>query len=194
MRVKRYRAFIATFLTLIPSLMPYLGTIFCIMCIYSTLGVQIFGGMVNAGNALLEGTDLAENDYFLFNFNDFPNAMVTTFNLVVMGNWQAWMQTYWALTKTSWSLVYFVSFYLITVMLILNLIIAFVLEAFFSELELEESEAPEAGKEISRKVRRHYTGHKSRSQRVDILLHRILSSELDKSEACEAQAVTEAEA
>lgn len=39
--VKRYRAFISTFLTLIPSLMPYLGTIFCVLCIYCSLGVQV---------------------------------------------------------------------------------------------------------------------------------------------------------
>ncbi|XP_074302314.1 two pore calcium channel protein 1B-like isoform X2 [Silene latifolia] len=178
MRVKRYRAFVATFLTLLPSLMPYLGTIFCVMCIYSSLGVQLFGGIVNAGNPLLEGNDLAENDYFLFNFNDYPNAMVTTFNLLVTGNWQAWMQGYKDLTGTSWSLVYFISFYLITVMLILNLIIAFVLEAFFSELEIEELEC-----EAQATRTRRYTGPKTSSQRVDQLLHRILSSELEKSEA-----------
>ncbi|XP_021899922.1 two pore calcium channel protein 1 [Carica papaya] len=61
--VKRYRAFISTFLTLIPSLMPYLGTIFCVLCIYCSLGVQVFGGIVNAGNPKLEGTDLADNEY-----------------------------------------------------------------------------------------------------------------------------------
>ena len=76
-------------------------------------------------------------------------------------------------------------------MLILNLIIAFVLEAFFSELELEESEEEadeEKEKTKTDRRRRRYTGHKSRSQRVDILLHRILSSELDKSEDCEEAA------
>ena len=26
------------------------------------------------------------------NFNDYPNGMVTLFNLLVMGNWQAWME------------------------------------------------------------------------------------------------------
>ncbi|KAL9243813.1 hypothetical protein vseg_017655 [Gypsophila vaccaria] len=180
MRVKQYRAFVATFLTLLPSLMPYLGTIFCVMCIYSSLGVQLFGGIVNAGNPLVEGTDLAESDYLLFNFNDYPNAMVTTFNLLVMGNWQSWMQSYRDLTRTPWTLVYFISFYLITVMLILNLIIAFVLEAFFSELEIEESEECE---QQGRRTRR-YAGPKTTSQRVDQLLHRILSSELAKSQAC----------
>ncbi|KDO51575.1 hypothetical protein CISIN_1g0045481mg, partial [Citrus sinensis] len=92
MHVQQYRGFVATFLTLIPSLMPYLGTIFCVQCIYCSLGVQIFGGIVNAGNAKLEETDLADDDYLLFNFNDYPNGMVTLFNLLVMGNWQVWMQ------------------------------------------------------------------------------------------------------
>ncbi|KAK3006727.1 hypothetical protein RJ639_017180, partial [Escallonia herrerae] len=139
MHVQRYRAFVATFLTLIPSLMPYLGTIFCVLCIYCSLGVQIFGGIVNAGNPSLDATDLADDDYLLFNFNDYPNGMVTLFNLLVMGNWQVWMQSYKELT-TAWSYVYFVSFYLITIMLLLNLVVAFVLEAFFAEMDLESSE------------------------------------------------------
>ncbi|XP_017971414.1 PREDICTED: two pore calcium channel protein 1 isoform X2 [Theobroma cacao] len=63
MHVRSYRAFVATFLTLIPSLMPYLGTIFCVLCIYCSLGIQIFGGIVNAGNSNLDGTDLSDDEY-----------------------------------------------------------------------------------------------------------------------------------
>ncbi|XP_027156159.1 two pore calcium channel protein 1-like [Coffea eugenioides] len=184
MNVPQYRAFVATFLTLIPSLMPYLGTIFCVMCIYCSIGVQVFGGIVNAGNPKLESTDLADNDYLLFNFNDYPNGMVTLFNLLVMGNWQVWMQSYRDLTGTSWAYTYFVSFYLITVLLLLNLVVAFVLEAFFAEMELETSEKCEdtETQEGSRKERRRNIGMKSRSQRVDMLLHHMLSAELDKTQ------------
>ncbi|KAK8605735.1 hypothetical protein V6N13_102508 [Hibiscus sabdariffa] len=139
MHVRSYRAFVATFLTLIPSLMPYLGTILCILCIYCSIGVQVFGGIVNAGNPNLDATELTDDDYLLFNFNDYPNGMVTLFNLLVMGNWQIWMQSYKELTGTSWTLVYFISFYLVTVLLLLNLVVAFVLEAFFAEMDLEAS-------------------------------------------------------
>lgn len=38
--------------------------------------------------------------YLLFNFNDYPNGMVTLFNLLVMGNWQVWMQVYFFHKKT----------------------------------------------------------------------------------------------
>ncbi|XP_011086365.1 two pore calcium channel protein 1A [Sesamum indicum] len=188
MHVQQYRAFVATFLTLIPSLMPYLGTIFCVMCIYCSLGVQIFGGIVNAGNPNLTGTDLSDDDYLLFNFNDYPNGMVTLFNLLVMGNWQVWMQSYKELTGTSWSYAYFISFYLITVLLLLNLVVAFVLEAFFAEMDLESSEKCEDGevKEEKGKERRRNIGTKSRNQRVDILLHHMLSAELNKTECSTA--------
>lgn len=180
MHVQRYRAFIATFITLIPSLMPYLGTIFCVLCIYCSLGVQIFGGIVNAGNASLEETELADDDYLLFNFNDYPNGMVTLFNLLVMGNWHIWMQSYKELTGSWWTVAYFVSFYLITVLLLLNLIVAFVLEAFFAEMDLELSETcTEQNKEVNGgKDHRRSVGTKTRSQRVDILLHHMLSAEL----------------
>ncbi|KAL8151078.1 hypothetical protein V2J09_020886 [Rumex salicifolius] len=179
MHVRRYRAFVATFLTLLPSLMPYLGTIFCVMCIYSSLGVQIFGGMVNV---MMKDTEMTDDDYLLFNLNDYPNSMVTLFNLVVMGNWHVWMESYWDLTGTAWTLIYFISFYLITVLLILNLIVAFVLEAFFAEMELEESPNCEGEKEEGKQSRRPRGYSKSRSQRVDILLHHMLSSELQESQ------------
>ncbi|XP_050101978.1 two pore calcium channel protein 1-like isoform X2 [Malus sylvestris] len=180
MYVQRYRAFVATFLTLIPSLMPYLGTIFCVMCIYCTLGVQVFGGIVNDGNALLEGSELYENDYLLFNFNDYPNGMVTLFNLLVMGNWHLWMEGYQEITGTWWSIVYFVSFYLVTVVLLLNLVMAFVLEAFFAEMDLELSEKFEEGE--GAKDRRRSLGSKTQSQRIDVLLHHMLSSELTQTQ------------
>ncbi|XP_010924554.2 two pore calcium channel protein 1 isoform X4 [Elaeis guineensis] len=186
LHIRRYRAFVATFLTLIPSLMPYLGTIFCVLCIYCSLGVQLFGGIVNFGNPNLEATDLFADDYVLFNFNDYPNGMVTLFNLLVMGNWQVWMQSYRDLTGTSWTLVYFISFYLITVLLLLNLVVAFVLEAFFAEMELETTSGSEEDKDASRKDRRRRVGVKTRSRTVDILLHHMLSTELSQTQSCKA--------
>ncbi|XP_010556839.1 PREDICTED: two pore calcium channel protein 1-like [Tarenaya hassleriana] len=188
MYVQRYRAFIATFITLVPSLMPYLGTIFCILCVYCSIGLQIFGGIVNAGNKQVATTDMAENDYLLFNFNDYPNGMVTLFNLLVMGNWQAWMESYRQLTGTWWSITYFISFYIITVLLLLNLVVAFVLEAFFAELDLEEAEKCQGNTEESeeRGQRRRYSGTKSRSQRVDALLHHMLGEELNQTQCSAA--------
>ncbi|GJT14190.1 hypothetical protein Tco_0861232 [Tanacetum coccineum] len=73
--------------------------------------MQVFGGLVNAGNSDLPSTDLADNNYLLFNLNDYPNGMVTLFNLLVMGSWQVWMK-----------------------------IVAFVLQAFFAQMDLKSFE------------------------------------------------------
>ncbi|CAH2071765.1 unnamed protein product [Thlaspi arvense] len=189
MHVQRYRAFIATFITLIPSLMPYLGTIFCVLCIYCSIGVQVFGGLVNAGNKQLFKTELAEEDYLLFNFNDYPNGMVTLFNLLVMGNWQVWMESYKDLTGTWWSITYFVSFYIITVLLLLNLIVAFVLEAFFTELDLEEEEKCQGQDSQERRNRRRSAG--SRAQ--GFCFSQFMASASSKTEAETAEIASTAE-
>nr|GMD36826.1 two pore calcium channel protein 1B [Ipomoea batatas] len=178
LQVRSYRAFVATFLTLVPSLMPYLGTVFCILCIYCSLGLQvypeslsslqIFGGLVNSGNSKLKETDLADSDI----------------NVVrIAANLQFVFQSYIDLTGTWWTCIYFISFYVISVLWLLNLIIAFVLEAFQVEMELETAAMSEDGEEREEtgKRRPRTVGAKTRSQRVDALLHHMLSSELTES-------------
>ncbi|AQK97314.1 Two pore calcium channel protein 1 [Zea mays] len=121
--------------------------------------------------------------YLLFNFNDYPSGMVTLFNLLVMGNWQVWMESYAHLTGSSWSLVYFISFYLISVLLLLNLIVAFVLEAFFAEMELEKAgEADTQDSTPQGRNKRRSMRVRTKGTMVDILLHHMLSNELDGSQ------------
>ncbi|WVZ69278.1 hypothetical protein U9M48_018091 [Paspalum notatum var. saurae] len=151
----------------------------CCNILYS----HIFGGIVYEGNPKLEETDLFGNDYLLFNFNDYPSGMVTLFNLLVMGNWQVWMESYMHLTGSSWSLIYFVSFYLISVLLLLNLIVAFVLEAFFAEMELEKAgEADMQDSSPEGRNKRRSMRVRTKGTMVDILLHHMLSNELDGSQ------------
>ncbi|RZC47818.1 hypothetical protein C5167_040764 [Papaver somniferum] len=116
--------------------------------------------------------------YLLFNFNDYPNGMVTLFNLLVMGFWEVLMQGYKELTGTSWSLVYFISFYVITVLLLLNLVVAFVLEVFFSEIGNKEFQySDDSSRGSSRKMQ-------TRKAKVDALLHRILEPQIKSPEFC----------
>lgn len=182
LHVKRYRVIISTFLKLIPRLMPYLAMIFCLMCLYCSLGVQLFGGLVNDYNEILETTDMYENDYLVHNFNDYPTGMVTLFELLVMGNWQIWLESYVTLTGTWWTSLYFISFYAFAILFLLNLVIAFVLEAFFAEMELSSSsvdlksgQTAGAGgqKEILERARQ------ARNENVESLLNHMLGAQLE---------------
>ncbi|MCO5597029.1 hypothetical protein L7F22_051102 [Adiantum nelumboides] len=186
LHVKRYRVIISTFLKLIPRLTPYLGMIFCLMCIYCSIGVQLYGGLVNDYNETLETTDMYENDYLVHNFNDFPTGMVTLFELLVMGNWQIWLESYVTLTGTWWTSVYFLSFYVFAILFLLNLVIAFVLEAFFAEMELSDSSVDMGGSHVSELGRQKDLLEKARQARhenVESLLNHMLGAQLeDKSD------------
>ncbi|KHN36639.1 Two pore calcium channel protein 1 [Glycine soja] len=146
----------------------------------SEMLVVIFGGIVNAGNPELELTALAENEYplIIYKIVSFKPVMVgfgqhpgVNLNLGIyiasemepfLGNDPA-----------------FPAFQ----------IIAFVLEAFFAEMELESSETCEGnGKEVEGdKYRKRSIGTKTRSQRVDALLHHMLSAELCQNEPSSTQ-------
>lgn len=181
LHVKRYRVIISTFLKLIPRLTPYLGMIFCLMCLYCSIGVQLFGGLVSNYNETLESTDLYENDYLVHNFNDYPTGMVTLFELLVMGNWQIWLESYVTLTGTWWTSVYFLSFFVFAILFLLNLVIAFVLEAFFAEMELSNSSVDlgDSHVELGRQKDLIEKARQARNENVESLLNHMLGSQLD---------------
>lgn len=189
MLVERFRVKLTTFLNLIPNLLPYLGINFFLMCIYCTIGIQTFGGLVYEGNPKLVGTGMEESDYFVHNFNDYPTGMVTLFNLLVMGDWQIWLETYGVLTSQWWAVMYFMSFYVIAVLFLLNLIVAFVLEAFFAEIDISEERkqldtedhTDEASAPKSERAR--LRAKRGEDNRVQNLLGHMLSAEMEKSKS-----------
>ncbi|KAG5597130.1 hypothetical protein H5410_038362 [Solanum commersonii] len=97
---------------------------------------------------------------------------------VIQEHFISFEMSYKELTGTAWTYVYFVSFYLISVLWLLNLIVAFVLEAFQAEMDLEAAANCVDGDDKESSERRRNVGTKTRSQRVDFLLHHMLSSEL----------------
>ncbi|XP_024390296.1 two pore calcium channel protein 1 [Physcomitrium patens] len=188
--VERYKVMVATFFKLIPNLMPYLGIVFCLMCLFCSLGVHLFGGLVYAGNPILETTSMFESDYLLQNFNDFSSGMVTLFDLLIMGSWQTWMDSYVVLTGTWWTMFYFWGFYVIAVLFLLNLIAAFVLEAFFAEMEMaastkssdEDGSSSDSDNEADRFNPRR-RAKRARDFNVQSLLNHMLSAEMEKNKS-----------
>ena len=64
------------------------------------------------------------------NFNDFPASLVTLFHIMVVNNWFITCDMITAL-KGWWSpRLFFISFWVLTVLIMLNLVISFVLEIY----------------------------------------------------------------
>ncbi|CAM6101096.1 unnamed protein product [Calypogeia fissa] len=197
MQFERFRVKLTTFLNLIPNLLRYLGIIFFLLCIYCSVGVQTFGGLVYEGNPKLIGTSMEEDDYFVHNFNDYPTGMVTLFNLLVMGNWQNWLETYAVLSPAWWAALYFLSFYVIAVLFLLNLIVAFVLEAFFAEIDIaeevkeverEEQSIPGSQSRDPKSEKARLRARRGKDNRVQNLLNHMLSAEMEKSKSIHGHA------
>ena len=58
----------------------------CLFYVYSTVGVQVFGGRIVVGQPSLKGTDFAGAGYSTNNFNDFVGGLIVMFELIVVNN------------------------------------------------------------------------------------------------------------
>ena len=81
--VRRFNNIFATFLQLVPAFVTLGGMLFALMALYAEVGLQLFGGKLYVGNPALKGQKLSPN-FYANNFNDFPSAMVTLFQLLVV--------------------------------------------------------------------------------------------------------------
>lgn len=90
-------------------------------------------------NPKLERSSFAADGYYLNNFNDPCASFVTLFELTVVNQWHVITEGFVLLTSR-WARLYFISFHILMVFIILNIFLAFVIEAFVLQLELETLE------------------------------------------------------
>lgn len=69
---------------------------------------------------------------YAFNFNDFPSALVLLFCCILNG-WGVFMNAVWSVYPGAFVGLYFVSFFIVAVVILLNLVVAFVIDAFGRE-------------------------------------------------------------
>ena len=141
--VERFNAIYRHFVRLLPAFSALFGALWALFYVYAQLGIVIFGGRIR--------TDVAGQPnvaYALNNFNDFGSALVTLFELLVVNNWNVIMDQAVAVSN-DWARIYFVSWFILAVMVMSNLIVAHILDGILIEEETppapeshEEAEAP----------------------------------------------------
>lgn len=107
---------------------------------FATVGMAFFGGLIYVGAECLEGTAFAESDYYTNSFNDIGSALVVLFELTVVNNWFIIMDGVVA-CSSDYARIYFIFWYLISVVLGMNLLVAYVLDAFSVEKKKAELRA-----------------------------------------------------
>lgn len=103
----------------------------CLFYIYGLIGMEAFGGLIYPDNPLLAGTSFEAAGYiFSSHWNDMSAAMSTLFQLLVVNNWFIIADGPESASQISGSRVFFVSWWVISVLLWLNLYIGLLINVF----------------------------------------------------------------
>ncbi len=137
--VPTFRSLTETIGSLLPALEKFCGCLGVFYYIFAIIGVGLFG------DVRLENGAYVAND-----FADMWSSCMTLFELMIVNDWNVTMATWVSATGTSWTRVYFLSWYLLAVVVLLNTVTSFVLEALEDELERKETVAAiqKAGKKV----------------------------------------------
>ena len=84
----QFQHIIETFTSLVPCVLPFLAVLFCFYYIWAIVGMLSYYGKLVPTNPKLKGTDYDTLNYYCNNFDNYPNALVTLFELMVVNNWQ----------------------------------------------------------------------------------------------------------
>ncbi|KAL4622884.1 two pore calcium channel protein 2-like isoform X4 [Arapaima gigas] len=135
----------STLMDLVKNLRAFAGILLVVYYVFAILGIWLFHGVIKvpanmrwvSTSSSLRFTENSRWDcgsyenlgYWPNNFDDFAASLVLLYNVMVVNNWQVFLEAY-AKYTTEWSKVYFVSWWLISSVMWVNMFVALILENF----------------------------------------------------------------
>ncbi|XP_039091381.1 two pore calcium channel protein 2 isoform X2 [Hyaena hyaena] len=126
-----------TILDLLKNMRAFGGILVVVYYVFAVLGINLFRGVVVApGNGSLAPDNstapcgsFEQLEYWANNFDDFAAALITLWNVMVVNNWQVFLDAYRRFSGP-WSKMYFVLWWLVSSVIWVNLFLALILENF----------------------------------------------------------------
>ncbi|XP_024060825.1 two pore calcium channel protein 2 isoform X2 [Terrapene carolina triunguis] len=137
----KFMALVAsTLLDLVKNLRAFAGLLVVVFYAFAITGIVLFKGAVvpmgntsvvntTSGNSTLQCGTYEQLEYWPNNFDDFAAAVVTLWDVMVVNNWQVFLDAF-SRYSSPWSKVYFVAWWLISSVIWVNLFVALLLENF----------------------------------------------------------------
>ncbi|XP_053142628.1 two pore channel protein 2 isoform X2 [Hemicordylus capensis] len=130
----------STLLDLLKNTRAFAGILVVAFYAFAIIGIVLFRGAIvpmgnssvinmTASNASSHCGTYEQLQYWPNNFDDFAAALVTLWDVMTVNNWQVFLDAF-SKYSSSWSKLYFVSWWLISAVIWVNLFIAFLLENF----------------------------------------------------------------
>eukprot|EP00662_Eupelagonemidae_sp_cell21_P024475 gene24475-20762_t len=133
--LRPFRHIMKTFSNILPMFATYVTVSFLAFYVFAVLGMEVLGRTTPP-----PGTAYAEGGYYALNFGTFYHAVVTLLCLMVVSNWHVVADGYRAASGDG-AIVFFVAFWLVAVILLVNIVSAFVIEVWGSQWELNKASA-----------------------------------------------------
>uniref|UniRef100_I3J657 Two pore segment channel 2 n=1 Tax=Oreochromis niloticus TaxID=8128 RepID=I3J657_ORENI len=140
----------STLLDLVKNLRAFAGILVVVYYVFAVFGIWLFEGAIKPPpeSSVACGT-YEQLEYWPNNFDDFGAAIILLYDVMIVNNWQAFIDAYSRYT-TEWSKIYFVCWWLISSVMWVNLFVALILEVRDSldrcrtrfELHLHQKEEP----------------------------------------------------
>lgn len=159
MEIKSVKVAFESLFSFIPYMAEHLAAITVLYYFFAILGIHLFGGIMNKHESLSFESNSYPSYYYYSNFNDFISAILILFSLMIVNNWNNQVFFFFKfsdvifvkvdihvnLTRSQYTKIFFVVFYLFSVLLCLNIILAFILE--FVKLKLKEKSVKKSKKD-----------------------------------------------
>ncbi|RWS26460.1 two pore calcium channel protein 1-like protein, partial [Leptotrombidium deliense] len=174
--IERFNVIVKTVQALLPSIMTYGGLLFVVFYIYAIVGMQLFSDLVSENTSGCQKSTIhccpednahSSLQYCTINFNSFGNAMLFLFDLMVVNQWHVLAKGPELLLSSKWTRLYFISFHLLCVIIVLNIFTAFVLEAFI--LEYTNSEGSSQSTTLQAKLMQMGINCASKAKTIDFV-------------------------
>lgn len=142
-----------TILGLIQNLRAFGGILLVAYYVFAIVGICLFRGVIVApsgngslapGNGSAPCGSFEQLEYWANNFDDFAAALITLWDLMVVNNWQVFLDAF-RRHAGPWSEVYFVSWWLVSSVIWVNLFLALLLENFLHLWDPRSHQQPLAG-------------------------------------------------
>lgn len=130
-----------TLLDLVKNLRAFAGILVVVYYVFAIIGIDLFRGVLpnprntsspaneNSTNETAQCGTFEQLEYWPNNFDDFAAALVTLWNVMVVNNWQVFLDAFSRYTNP-WSKLYFVAWWLVSSVIWINLFVALILENF----------------------------------------------------------------
>jgi len=104
-------------------------SLYIVYYVFANIGMLMWAGKITTVSKQAEDPTIPSL-YYLMNFNDFPSSLVTLFHIMVVNNWFITCNMYCDVVGSNYPQVFFILFWVVTVLIMLNLVIAFMIEIY----------------------------------------------------------------